>query len=70
MKTLIDLMLLELYKKKEQYERRSSELETTFGDDIVIAKYEGKVEAYSEVINMITTNGEKNKTSTKKKSEC
>ena len=53
MDNLIEKVLQVLYKKKDACDRVASELDTITGDDLTIKFYEGKIEAYQEVIEML-----------------
>ena len=56
MDNLIEKLLQVLYKNRDANDRVASELDTITGDDLTIRFFEGKVEAYQEVINMLTNN--------------
>ena len=56
MDKLMESLLQVLYKKRDACDRVASELDTITGDDLTITFYEGKVEAYQEIINMLTNN--------------
>lgn len=53
MDILIEKILQNLYKRRDLAERVSSELDTLDEDPLVIRFYEGKIEAYDEVINLL-----------------
>jgi hypothetical protein len=55
MTNLIEILLQAIYKKKDAAERIVSELETVTQDDLLIRFFEGKTEAYQEIIDMLTT---------------
>ena len=54
MTNLIEILLQAIYKKKDAAERIVSELETVTQDDLLIRFFEGKTEAYQEIIDMLT----------------
>lgn len=56
MDNLIEKLLQVLYKNRDANDRVASELDTITGDDLTIKFFEGKVEAYQEIINMLTNN--------------
>jgi hypothetical protein len=56
MDKLIESLLQVLYKKRDACDRVATELDTITADDLTIRFYEGKVEAYQDVINMLTNN--------------
>jgi hypothetical protein len=56
MDKLIESLLQILYKKRDACDRVATELDTITADDLTIRFYEGKVEAYQDVINMLTNN--------------
>lgn len=55
MENLIEKLLQVLYKKRDAAERVASELETVTEDDLLIRFFEGKMEAYQEIIDMLIT---------------
>ena len=55
MTNLIEILLQAIYKKKDAAERIVSELETVTQYDLLIRFFEGKTEAYQEIIDMLTT---------------
>jgi hypothetical protein len=56
MDNLVEKLLQVLYKKKDAAERVATELDTVTSDDLLIKFFEGKVEAYQEVIDMLINN--------------
>ena len=56
MDNLIEKVLHVLYMKKDSAERVATELDTLTSDDLIIRFFEGKVEAYQEIIDMLTNN--------------
>ena len=54
MDNLIEKVLQVLYKKKDAADRVATELDTITGDDLLVRFFEGKVEAYQAIIDMLT----------------
>jgi hypothetical protein len=53
MDVLIEKVLQNLYSRKDKADRIASELDTIDSDPLVIRFYEGKVEAYDEIIHLL-----------------
>jgi hypothetical protein len=56
MDNLIEKVLQVLYKKRDAADRVATELDTITGDDLLVRFFEGKTEAYQEIIDMLTNN--------------
>jgi hypothetical protein len=56
MDNLVEKLLQVLYKKKDAAERVATELDTVTSDDLLIKFFEGKAEAYQEVIDVLINN--------------
>jgi len=56
MDNLVEKLLQVLYKKKDAAERVATELDTVTSDDLLIKFFEGKAEAYQEIIDMLVNN--------------
>jgi hypothetical protein len=56
MDNLVEKLLQVLYKKKDAAERVATELDTVTSDDLLIKFFEGKAEAYQEVIDVLVNN--------------
>jgi hypothetical protein len=56
MDNLVEKLLQVLYKKRDAADRVATELDTVTSDDLLIKFFEGKVEAYQEVIDMLINN--------------
>ena len=55
MDNLIEKLLQVLYKKRDAADRVATELDTITQDDLLVKFFEGKAEAYQEIIDMLTT---------------
>jgi hypothetical protein len=56
MDNLVEKLLHVLYRKRDAAERVATELDTLTSDDLLIKFFEGKAEAYQEVIDMLINN--------------
>jgi len=56
MDNLVEKLLQVLYKKKDAAERVATELDTVTSDDLLIKFFEGKAEAYQEIIDVLVNN--------------
>jgi hypothetical protein len=56
MDNLVEKLLQVLYRKRDAADRVATELDTVTSDDLLIKFFEGKVEAYQEVIDMLINN--------------
>ena len=56
MDNLVEKLLQVLYRKRDAADRVATELDTVTSDDLHIKFFEGKVEAYQEVIDMLINN--------------
>ena len=56
MDNLIEKLLQVLYKKRDAADRIATELDTVTADDLLIRFFEGKTEAYQEIIDMLVHN--------------
>lgn len=56
MDNLIEKILQVLYKKRDAADRIATELDTVTADDLLIRFFEGKTEAYQEIIDMLVHN--------------
>jgi hypothetical protein len=56
MDKLTETILQVIYKKRDACDRVAGELDTLDQDPLVVRFYEGKVEAFDDVINMLTNN--------------
>lgn len=56
MDNLVEKLLQVLYRKRDAADRVATELDTLTSDDLLIKFFEGKVEAYQEVIDMLINN--------------
>jgi hypothetical protein len=56
MDNLVEKLLQVLYRKRDAAERVATELDTLTSDDLLIKFFEGKAEAYQEVIDMLINN--------------
>lgn len=56
MDKLTETILQVIYKKKDACDRVATELDTLDQDPLTIRFYEGKVEAFNEIINAFTNN--------------
>jgi hypothetical protein len=56
MDNLIEKVLQVLYKKRDAADRVATELDTVTGDDLLVRFFEGKTEAYQEIIDILTIN--------------
>ena len=56
MDNLIEKVLQVLYKKRDAADRVATELDTITEDDLLVKFFEGKTEAYQEVIDMLINN--------------
>jgi len=56
MDNLVEKLLQVLYRKRDAADRVATELDTVTSDDLLIKFFEGKVEAYQEVIDMLIIN--------------
>jgi hypothetical protein len=62
MDKLTETILQVIYKKRESCDRVASELDTFDQDPLVISFYEGKVEAFDEMISLLTNNKQDERT--------
>lgn len=56
MDNLIEKLLQVLYKKRDAADRVATELDTITQDDLLVKFFEGKAEAYQEIIDMLANN--------------
>ena len=56
MDNLVEKLLQVLYRKRDAADRVATELDTLTSDDLLIKFFEGKAEAYQEVIDMLINN--------------
>ena len=56
MDNLVEKLLQVLYRKRDAAERVATELDTLTSDDLLIKFFEGKAEAYQEVIDLLINN--------------
>ena len=56
MDKLTETILQVIYKKRDACDRVATELDTLDQDPLTIRFYEGKVEAFNEMINALTNN--------------
>jgi hypothetical protein len=56
MDKLTETILQVVYKKRDACDRVATELDTLDQDPLTIRFYEGKVEAFNEIINALTNN--------------
>jgi len=56
MDNLIEKILQVLYKKRDAADRVATELDTITQDDLLVKFFEGKTEAYQEIIDMLVNN--------------
>ena len=56
MDKLTETILQVIYKKRDACDRVATELDTLDPDPLTIRFYEGKVEAFNEIINALTNN--------------
>ena len=56
MDKLTETILQVVYKKRDACDRVATELDTLDQDPLTIRFYEGKVEAFNEMINALTNN--------------
>jgi hypothetical protein len=56
MDNLVEKLLQVLYRKRDAADRVATELDTVTSDDLLIKFFEGKMEAYQEVIDMLINN--------------
>ena len=56
MDNLIEKILQVLYKKRDAADRVATELDTITQDDLLVKFFEGKAEAYQEIIDMLANN--------------
>jgi hypothetical protein len=56
MDKLTETILQVIYKKRDACDRVATELDTLDQDPLTIRFYEGKVEAFNEIINALTNN--------------
>jgi len=62
MDKLTETTLQVIYKKRESCDRVASELDTFDQDPLVISFYEGKVEAFDEIISLLTNSNQNERT--------
>ena len=62
MDKLTETILQVVYKKRDTYDRLATELDTLDQDPLIIRFYEGKVEAFNEIINVLTNNKQDERT--------
>jgi hypothetical protein len=62
MDKLTETILQVIYRKRESCDRVASELDTFDQDPLVISFYEGKVEAFDEIINLLTNSKQDERT--------
>ena len=62
MDKLTETILQVVYKKRDACERVATELDTLDQDPLTIRFYEGKVEAFNEIINALTNNKQDERT--------
>ena len=62
MDKLTETILQVIYKKRDACDRVATELDTLDQDPLVIKFYEGKVEAFDEVVSLLTNNNQDERT--------
>jgi hypothetical protein len=62
MDKLTETILQVIYKKRDACDRVATELDTLDQDPLVIKFYEGKVEAFDEVVSLLTNNKQDERT--------
>jgi hypothetical protein len=62
MDKLTETILQVVYKKRDACDRVATELDTLDQDPLTIKFYEGKVEAFNDIINVLTNNKQDERT--------
>lgn len=62
MDKLTETILQVIYKKRDSCDRVASELDTLDQEPLTIRFYEGKVEAFDEIIQLLTNNKQDERT--------